>query len=542
MPHTKPHTKLGAKPHGKKPARPTAVVIGGGMAGLLAARELVTAGIEVTLVEASDRFGGCVGVHEVASLKLDSGAESFATRSTAVSDLVRELGLGDRLVEPNPAGAWVQLPEGASPLPKTGVLGIPAEPWDPEVRLTLGFRGALRASLDRWLPASTGTKSELSSVSDLVRARMGQTVLERLVTPVVSGVHSADPALLDVDMVAPRLRRLVVEKGSLSAAVAELRAGAKAGSAVGSLAGGMYTLVTALVEELKQTGVKLVTGTPVTELKRNDAAAGEAPAAAAAAGETEDAGEHAGSASGKSKAVQRTKTWTVTANGKTWTADAVVVATEGPGAVGLVSDVLPEMANYAPWPAHQIKIVTLVLDMPELDAPTRGTGILVAPQTPGIQAKALTHATSKWAWLADEAGPGTHVLRLSYGRMSQAAQDSPEAPRIAAELHDAGEDVKPEPETDAELLEAAVSDAAALLGIHITEADLLGSGIVRWQGALPFAAVGHKKRVDEARKLAGQLPGFAMVGSWLAGTGLTAVTADARKTAGVLAERLVEEP
>ncbi len=503
MPNTKPQTKLSVRPHGRKPARPTAVVIGGGISGLLAARELAQAGIEVTLFEASDRFGGCVGVHEVASLKLDSGAESFATRTTAVGDLARELGLGDRVVEPNPAGAWVQLPDGASPLPKTGVLGIPADPWGSEVRQTLGFWGAVRASFDKWLPASTGTTAELSSVSDLVRARMGQTVLERLVTPVVSGVHSADPAVLDVDMVAPRLRRLTAEKGSLAAAVAELRAGSKAGSAVASLAGGMHTLVAALVQDLQHAGVKLHATTPATSL------------------------EHDG-------------TWTVTAGGKTWPADAVVVATEGPAAVELVSGVLPEMADCAPEPGHRIKLVTLVLDMPELDAPTRGTGILVAPQTPGIQAKALTHATSKWAWLADEAGPGTHVLRLSYGRMTATAQNSPEAPRIDAELHVSGEFGKGEPETDAELLDAAVSDAAALLGVHITGADLLGSGIVRWQGALPFAAVGHKKRVEQARKLAEGLSGFAMVGSWLAGTGLAAVTADARSTAGALAQRMTD--
>lgn len=500
MPHTKQHPKLPGKAAGKNPA-PTVVVIGGGISGLLAARELVQAGIAVTLFEASDHFGGCVGVHEVASLKLDSGAESFAIRTSAVSDLARELGLGDQVVEPNPAGAWVQLPEGASPLPKTGVLGIPADPWDAEVRQTIGFWGALRASLDKWLPASTGTTAELSSVSDLVRARMGQTVLERLVTPVVSGVHSADPALLDVDMVAPRLRRLTAQKGSLAAAVTELRAGTKAGYAVGSLAGGMHTLVAALVQDLRHAGVKLHPGMPATALERG-----------------------AG--------------WNVAAGGKTWPADAVVVATEGPAAVELVSGVLPEMADFAPEPGHRIKLVTLVLDMPELDAPTRGTGILVAPQTPGIQAKALTHATSKWAWLADEAGPGTHVLRLSYGRMTATAKDSPEAPRIAAELHDAGDYGKPEPETDAELLEAAVSDAGALLGIHITEADLLGSGIVRWQGALPFAAVGHKKQVEQARELVGELAGFAMVGSWLAGTGLAAVTADARSTARGLAERL----
>ena len=49
--------------------------------------------------------------------------------------------------------------------------------------------------------------------------------------------------------------------------------------------------------------------------------------------------------------------------------------------------------------------------------------MLVAPgSTPGaVRAKALTHATAKWPWLArrvrDAAGPGWHVVRLSYGRI-----------------------------------------------------------------------------------------------------------------------------
>ena len=50
----------------------------------------------------------------------------------------------------------------------------------------------------------------------------------------------------------------------------------------------------------------------------------------------------------------------------------------------------------------------------QLDAAPRGTGLLVAPGAPGIRAKALTHASAKWAWLAEKAGPHRHVLRLSY--------------------------------------------------------------------------------------------------------------------------------
>src|SRR6185437_1456652 len=79
-----------------------AVVVGGGISGLLAARGLAKAGFGVTVLEASDAWGGCVGSHTVGGLGLDSGAESFATRSTAVADLARDLGLGGNIVAPHP--------------------------------------------------------------------------------------------------------------------------------------------------------------------------------------------------------------------------------------------------------------------------------------------------------------------------------------------------------------------------------------------------------------------------------------------------------
>ena len=67
-----------------------------------------------------------------------------------------------------------------------------------------------------------------------------------------------------------------------------------------------------------------------------------------------------------------------------------------------------------PVSSGQIVLATLVVDSAELDAAPRGTGLLVAPGASGIRAKALTHATAKWAWLAEAAGPHRHVLRLSY--------------------------------------------------------------------------------------------------------------------------------
>ncbi|MDN3934773.1 protoporphyrinogen oxidase [Arthrobacter sp. YD4] len=493
-------------------AAPTAVVVGGGISGLLAARQLAGAGVRTTVLEATGTWGGCVGSHVVAGLTLDSGAESFATRSDAVAALARELGLGPQIAAPNPGGAWVQLPEGPRELPKTGVLGIPANPWDPEVRRTLGLGGSLRAWVDTLLPASVGTGGAATSVAALVRARMGRRVLDRLVSPVVGGVHSADPALLDVDMVAPGLRAGLRAHGSLAAAVkAQRRASTtaspaapqestalqestapqestasqgsavlqKAGSAVAGLRGGMHTLVTALLAELTDLGVTLRAGTPAA-------------------------------------AVRRTPTgWQVTAGGEEYDAGRLVVAVEGPAAVGLLSGVLPEITALRPEAGPDVKLVTLVLDRSELDAAPRGTGVLVAPQSPGIQAKALTHATAKWAWLDESTAPGRHVLRLSYGRGA-----TPGAPVSAT----AG--AMPEPDTEADLLAAALRDASTLLGVGLSRDDLAGWDVVRWAGALPFASLGHKQRVARVRELCAAEGDLAVVGGWVAGNGLAAIVAD----------------
>jgi oxygen-dependent protoporphyrinogen oxidase len=484
----------------------SAVVVGGGISGLLAARELAGSGVHTTVLEATGAWGGCVGSHVVAGLTLDSGAESFATRSSAVADLAAGLGLAGDIVAPNPGGAWVQLPDGPRELPKTGVLGIPANPWDPEVRRSLGLLGSLRASLDAVLPASAGTAADATSVAALVRARMGKRVLDRLVAPVVGGVHSADPALLDVDLVAPGLRAGIRWHGSLAAAVAAQRRGGdgapaagpqkpapqqpapqKAGSAVAGLRGGMHTLVSALLAELREGGVTLLGST-------------------------------------RADAVERTaEGWRVTAGEAAYDAGLLVIAVDGPAAVGLLAAALPELAGSRPDAGPDVSLVTLVVDQPQLDATPRGTGVLVAPQSPGIETKALTHATAKWAWLAETAGPGTHVLRLSYGRGDLPKQaPGPAAKRGSRHAGPAAV----APRTDEELFHAALADASALLSVPVTAGDVVDWDVVRWSGALPFASLGHKSRVAEVRRICAADGTLAVVGGWLSGNGLAAIVAD----------------
>lgn len=96
-----------------------------------------------------------------------------------------------------------------------------------------------------------------------------------------------------------------------------------------------------------------------------------------------------------------------------------------------VDEVAPGAVLAAPRPGsapgREVTLVTLVVEAPELDGAPRGSGLLVADGAP-VAARALTHLTAKWRWVADLL-PGRHALRLSY--------DSPPAAPVATALADA---------------------------------------------------------------------------------------------------------
>ena len=189
------------------------VVIGGGVAGLVTALDCARVGIRVTVLEASDRVGGALRSEEIGGVSVEVGAESYATRGGTVRALAESVGLGDRIVAPNPTGAWVAAGKGVfAPLPKAGILGIPANPLADDVRAVIGWGGALRAYLDRVMPVlSVGRVHDLGA---LVTRRMGRSVRDNLVAPVTMGVYSSDPEALDVTFAAPGLNKALTTTGS----------------------------------------------------------------------------------------------------------------------------------------------------------------------------------------------------------------------------------------------------------------------------------------------------------------------------------------
>lgn len=409
--------------------RQPVIVVGGGIAGMVCARDLAIAGVRVILLEEGARLGGQVRHHRVGGIDLDAGAEAFATGTSAVSDLASELGLGQEIVTPAPAGAWLYSRTGqAKPLPSTSLLGIPASPLDADVRSIIGGTATIRAALDRFLPARIGAGTR--TLGDLVRARMGSAMVEKLVAPVTMGVHSAHPDELLLERVAPGLLPALKGAGSLGRAVGTLRESSVSGSAVAGIRGGMFRLVDALERDLERHDVDIRRGTRVSEVRPDGVRAGSERLSG-----------------------------------------LVVVAAPG---------------IFVQAMARTAALVTLVLDCAELAAAPRGSGVLVAGSS-SVLARALTHQTAKWPWLAESAS-GLHVVRLSY-------------------------EVMP-----ADPVETSRKDAAALLGVPITARQVTDSTPVMWERASQRNA--H--------------PDVIQVGEEVAGTGLASVIQQARTQAARL--------
>ncbi len=444
-------------------------VIGGGMAGLVAARTAACAGADVAVLEAGPVVGGLVGRHRVAGIDLDAGAESFATRGGQVAALAGELDLP--VVTPRPAPARVLHAGRLHPLPATGVLGIPIDTDAPGLLEVLGAEGLDRARADLHLPVQPVT-AELT-LAELVTTRMGRGVLEALVRPVVRGVHSCEPEQIAAEALLPGIAATVRAAGSLTGALRQVRAAAPAGSAVAGIDGGVHRLPAALAHDLSARGVDVRTGAPVRALRRGRDG------------------------------------WQLTGDDWQVAADQVVLACP-PQAWGFLgeSDDDDHLAALAAagraWPAPQTAdLLTLVLDAAALPEHQRA-GTLVAE--PGQGAKALTYASAKWDWVARAAGAERAVLRLSY------------ASGILTEENQLG---------------LGLRDAARLTGTGAPWPAEAVHGRARTTLHPPAPSWASASAREPVQAAADELDGLHLTGAWWCGTGLAAVTAHATRTASV---------
>ncbi|WP_454933621.1 protoporphyrinogen/coproporphyrinogen oxidase [Actinomyces oris] len=534
-----------------------ALVIGGGIAGLTAAWDLVRAGLRPLLIEARGYTGGLVAAGRIGGARMDLGAEGFVVRGQASTSMLAELGLRTAAPHGRPRLFLPPLAPGAGAgpsqwglhrFPDHAYLGIPADPLAPDVVAIIGQEAARRAGQDADLPGAVGTGPEdPADLASFVTARMGAGVLERLVRPIVAGIHSADPADLAADVVMPGLRRATAELGSLSAAVAAVlerrrarQDGAGGRSVDAAVEGGLFRLTDALREAIEAGGGSVRTRTGAQWLRPSggrDCAGGQAPAA----WRVGIAPTRRGSTPSDEPVPDGAQ--------EVVTTDRVILACSAGAALRLLRGIpgLPASATELTVPVGApIARFTLVARAPELSGEPVGSGLLVAPAgvaepgaaaasagvvasvpvshgtDPGggsasptacpVRAKALSHLSAKWPWVGADLralhGPDVHALRLSYGRPGQ-----------------------PRPQVD---LQVALDDVAALTGVRIEPEAVIDHMLVRWDGTLPPVTPAYRERTRRLEEDLAPVTGLEVTGAWVAGTGIAAVVEHARAAAGRL--------
>jgi protoporphyrinogen/coproporphyrinogen III oxidase len=381
-------------------ARPDAVVVGGGLAGLVAARDLAAAGLSVLLLEGSPEVGGKLRLGSVGGAEVDVGAESMLARRPEGVGLAAELGLD--LVHPSSGSTQLWTRGALRPLPRT-LLGVPLDLEAVAATGVLSEDGLERARHEKVLPL----EDEDVSVAELIGSRLGAEVVDRLAEPLLGGVYAGHATHLSARAAVPQVVDLLREHGSLLVAAAALPPPSTAPVFAG-LVGGLGRLPAALVEA---GGFEVRTSSPVRVLERAGA--------------------------GFRLTIGSTRT------PETLETERVVLATPAAPTGRLLADVAPVAATELAA-VEYASMAVITLAVPALDVGD-SSGFLV-PAVDGRRVKASTYSFSKWAWVGQASD--LRILRASLGRHREEAtlqaSDEELVAHVVADLSLAlGQDVRP---------------------------------------------------------------------------------------------------
>jgi oxygen-dependent protoporphyrinogen oxidase len=175
-------------------------IVGGGIAGLAAAWELRDRA-DVTLFE-PDRLGGRIRTTGFEGRPIDEGADAFIARVPDAVELCRELGIEPELVAPSAGRSMIWWRGRLRPLPEGLVLGAPRHLGHLAGGGILSPAGMARAALDLVLPRRP---ARVATVRELIADRFGAEVADRLVDPLVGGIHAGSTRELGAAEVVPQL-------------------------------------------------------------------------------------------------------------------------------------------------------------------------------------------------------------------------------------------------------------------------------------------------------------------------------------------------
>jgi oxygen-dependent protoporphyrinogen oxidase len=483
-------------------------VLGGGITGLSAAFYLLRMAkargenIEVTVIEGSNRLGGRIDTLRRDGFVIERGPDSFLARKLPMIELARELGIEGELTGTNPAAkkTYISLDGKLLPMPEGLTLGIPTD-IDKFLKTDLvSGQGKGRALEEQQLPPTEELGDE--TVGAFLERRMGREMVERILEPLLAGIHAGDLYRLGLQATFPQFKQLEQEYGSLirgmsltqqaarekaekeKAATAGTGAGA-AGAGAGTSASlpasvfmtfrnGLSTIIESLESQLVAEGCDIRMGEQVVSLKQTMEA-------------------------GSSKPVYQLRL----SNDTILEADAVLCTLPANVAAKLLA---PHLDVTALTNIDYVSVANVVLgyDASGFGHELDGSGFLV-PRREGRRITASTWTSSKWLHTAPQ---GKRLIRCYVGRAGD---------EQGVEL------------SDEELSTAVRRDLLALMGLTAAPEFV---EITRLYQSMPQYPVGHLDGIDSLRaRLVQELPGVLVTGAAYGGVGLPDCIAQGKKAA-----------
>ena len=456
---------------------PHVVIIGGGIAGLAAARFLADVPARVTVLEGSPGIGGKLSASDVAGVSMDEGAEALLARRPEGIALIEATGLAADLVPAGVTSSAIYTRGAMRSLPRRQFMGVPADIDELAASGVISAAGVGRARAESARPFEAAD----ASVTEYIGARLGVEVVDRLVDPLLGGVYAGRSEDLSFQATLAPLAAAIPKHATLTESVASLLPPAPTPASPSSPSPIFVTLATglgSLPEALaKASGADVRVNAMVRELQRT------------------------------------TTGWRLTigsaADPEYLDADAVILATPAAPTARLLKETVgAAAAQLERIPYASMAIITLAFRAGDFPAQQR-SGYLV-PAVDGRAVKAATFSTVKWPHLAKaaaDAGSPVHIVRCSVGRSGD----------VAILQRD-----------DQDLAALAAAELADSIGIT---ARPVAQRVTRWGGGLPQYNVGHLDRVARIRAAVATQPGLAVAGAAYDGVGIPACIATARSAA-----------
>lgn len=192
---------------------PRIVIVGAGLSGLCTAhylvRNLYDAGkdAEILLLEADGVPGGKMRTIRQDGFNLEWGPNGFLTNKPHGMDLVKELGIEDRVVRSSDLARKRYIFSGGTlhRLPETPVAFFRSQ--------LLSLSGRARIM---WEPFAAGPPANVDeSLGDFARRRLGTEALEKLIDPMVTGIFAGDPDRMSLRSCFPLIHNLESTYGGL---------------------------------------------------------------------------------------------------------------------------------------------------------------------------------------------------------------------------------------------------------------------------------------------------------------------------------------